>query len=126
MRVFTVKAFGRFQRREGISDAALCKAVQDAEGGLVDANLGGGLIKLRVARKGQGKRGIFRILLAFRIRDRAVFLYGFAKSDRDNIDVDELKEFRWRAVELLGEGFEGIEAMIADNRLREVSCDDET
>ena len=104
MRVFTVKAFGRFQRREGISDAALCKAVQDAEGGLVDANLGGGLIKLRVARKGQGKRGSFRILLAFRIRDRAVFLYGFAKSDRDNIDVDELKEFRWRAVELLGEG----------------------
>ena len=57
MRVYKLKAFARFQRRERITDRALVKAVQSAEQGLVGANLGGGLIKQRVARPGQGKSG---------------------------------------------------------------------
>jgi hypothetical protein len=124
MRVFTVKPFGRFQRQERISDATLCQAVNDAERGQIDAELGNGLIKLRIARKGQGKRGGYRVLLAFRVEDRAVFLYGFAKNDRDNIDDDELVLFRKRAMELLGD-IAHLEMMLADDRLREVPCDDE-
>jgi hypothetical protein len=56
----------------------------------VNADLGGGLIKLRVARQGQGKRGGYRLLIAFRSKLRAVFQFGFAKSDLDNIDDDQL------------------------------------
>jgi hypothetical protein len=58
--------------------------------GLVDADLGGGVIKQRIARPGQGRSGGFRVLLAYRAEERTVFLYGFAKSERDNVDDDEL------------------------------------
>jgi hypothetical protein len=84
VRIFKLKGFARFQRRERIADAALVKALADIAAGLVDADLGGGLIKQRVARPGQGKSGGYRTLLAYRRGERAVFLYGFAKSGRAN------------------------------------------
>lgn len=125
MRVFKLKAFARFQRRERLSDRALCDAVQNARTGLIDADLGGGLIKQRVARPGQGKSGGYRTMIAFRSSDRAVFLFGFAKSDRGNVDPDEL--VRWRNI---GRGFLGlddvaIEARIADDELTEVYFDEQ-
>lgn len=122
MRVFTTKAFARFQRRERIADRALCRAVGSAEHGIIDADLGHGLIKLRIARPGKGKSGGYRVLLAYRVGSLAVFLYGFAKSDRDNIDDDELELFRERAGQLLSD-LDGIEVMIADDKMREVYCD---
>jgi hypothetical protein len=79
VRLFKLKAFARFQRQEGIADKTLSKAIGSAEGGLVDADLGGGLIKQRVARPGQGKRGGFRTIVAYRRGSRAVFLFGFAQ-----------------------------------------------
>ena len=94
MQVLRLKAFGRFQRRERIADDALAKAVRDAEGGLVDADLHGGLIKQRVARPGQGKSGGYRTIIAYRRGDRAVFLYGFAKNEKANLDDDELACWR--------------------------------
>lgn len=93
MRVFKTKALARFTKREAISDASLLAAIENAERGLIDADLGGGIIKQRVARPGQGKRGGFRMLIGFR-SDRAVFLFGFAKNERDNIDDDQLKTLR--------------------------------
>lgn len=94
MQIFKTKLFTRFARQEGISDARLNEAIERAACGLVDADLGGGVIKQRVARKGQGRSGGYRILMAFRLHNRAVFLYGFAKSERDNIDADELALLR--------------------------------
>jgi hypothetical protein len=90
LRVFKTKSFVRFARRERISDKGLAEAVRRAERGLVDASLGGGLIKQRVARPGQGRSGGYRVVLAWRVKARTVFLFGFAKSERDNIDDDEL------------------------------------
>lgn len=75
----------RFARRERIRDSSLCEAIRRAERGLIDADLGGGIIKQRVARPGQGRSGGYRTVLAYRSGDRAVFLYGFAKSERENI-----------------------------------------
>jgi hypothetical protein len=66
VRVFKNKAFVRFARKAEIGDAALCEAIRDAERGLIAANLGGGVIKQRVARPGQGKSGGFRTLIVFR------------------------------------------------------------
>ena len=94
MRVFKIKSFMRFARRERIRDADLLEAIDRAGRGLVDADLGGGLIKQRVARPGQGRSGGFRTVIAYQARNRAVFLYGFAKSERDNIHDDELDALR--------------------------------
>lgn len=125
MRIYVAKAFRRFQRRAGITDATLCRAVRDADNGLVDADLGGGLIKLRVARKGKGKSGGYRVLLAYRAGRTAVFIYGFAKSDRDNIDDDELDVFRQRARALLAADDSTIKAMLAEDKLRRVDRDED-
>ena len=96
MQVFKTRWFARFARDEDISDKCLREAIERAEQGLIDADLGGGLIKQRVARKGQGRSGGYRVIVAYRIRNRAVFLYGFAKSDQENIERNEL--ISWRQV----------------------------
>lgn len=61
--------------------------------GLVDADLGGRIIKQRVARTGEGKRGGFRLLVGFGSH-RSIFLFGFAKNERENIEDAELKTLR--------------------------------
>ena len=96
MRVLKTKGFARFARSERISDASLSEAVRRAEHGLVDADLGGGVIKQRVARPGQGRSGGYRVLIAYRTKARAVFLFlfGFAKSAQANIEDDELATLR--------------------------------
>jgi hypothetical protein len=120
VRVYKLKGFARFQRGARIADEALVEAVRNADSGLVDADLGGGLIKQRVARKGQGKSGGYRTLIAFRRGDRAIFLYGFAKSDRENIDDGELKVWRRIGQLYLGLDAEGIKAAIVSKELVEV------
>ena len=82
MRIYCTKWVARFIRRERIVDRSLQMALERATAGLIDADLGGGLVKLWVARDGQGRSGGYRMLLAFRAGDRAVFLYGFMASPR--------------------------------------------
>jgi putative transcriptional regulator len=84
----------RFVRREGLDHASLLEAIARAERGLVDADLGKGLIKQRVARAGKGRSGGYRTILAYRRGTRSIFLYGFAKSERANIGPDELQTAR--------------------------------
>jgi hypothetical protein len=93
VRVFKTRTLAKFARQNGISDASLAAAVERATRGLIDADLGGHIIKQRVARPGQGKRGGFRMLIGIR-SDRAIFLFGFAKNERENIDNDQLKTLR--------------------------------
>ncbi len=94
MRVFKTKWITRFARREKIADETLVAAIGRAEAGLIDADLGGGVIKPRVARQGQGKSGGFRTLIAYRTRRIAVFIYGFGKNERENIEAGELEALR--------------------------------
>lgn len=98
MRIFKNAWFERFACKQNISDKALALA----ERGLIDADLGGGVIKQRVARPGQGKSCGFRIVILYRTAERAFFVYGFAKSDRDNIDEDDAVRFRKAAGYVLG------------------------
>jgi hypothetical protein len=90
VRTFKTKAFTRFADRAGIPDGALRRVVRDAERGLIAVDLGGGVIKQRIARPGQGKSGGFRALIVFSAGARAIFVHGFAKNDKDNIERDEL------------------------------------
>jgi hypothetical protein len=85
-----MKSFARFARREGISNETLSNAIREIEKGLNDGDLGGGLIKKRVARTGKGKRGGYRTIIAYGAGIRSVFLYGFPKNAKDNLDDLEL------------------------------------
>lgn len=82
LRIFKTKPFSRFATRERITDAMLYEAVERAEKGIVDADLGGNIIKQRVARQGQGRSKGYRVLIAVRIKKRYVFMHGFAKMKR--------------------------------------------
>ena len=94
VRIFKTKAFARLARQHDVADGSLIRAVDDAARGLVEADLGGGIIKQRVARPGAGKSGGFRVILAFHSETRSVFMYLFAKNDQDNIDDNQLISFR--------------------------------
>ncbi len=102
MRVFKSSRFHRFARKEKISDAMLCEAIERAERGLIDADLGAGLIKQRVARPGAGRSGGYRTLIFFRAETRAVFAFGFAKSDLANLEDDEEAAFKKATKLVLG------------------------
>jgi hypothetical protein len=91
MSIFKTRSFARWVKREGLTDRDLGNAVVEMQKGLIDARLGGGLIKKRVARSGHGKRGGYRVILASNLGDRWVFMFGFAKNERDNVDDDELR-----------------------------------
>ena len=123
MRLFKTKWFMRYARQERLEDHSLCDAIERAERGLVDADLGGGIIKQRVARTGQGRSGGYRLLIAYRSGKRAVFLYGFAKSERDNIDADELETLKEIGAAWLEAKKELLDNAIKEGILMEVSYD---
>lgn len=125
MRIFKTKPFARFAGKEGIDDAALREAVHRAGKGMIDADLGGGVIKQRIARRGQGRSGGFRSIVLFRVAHRAVFAYGFAKSARSDIRPDELEAFRRLAQEMLTLDEDGIRAALANATIMEVTDDDQ-
>jgi hypothetical protein len=102
VRVYKSRWFQRFARKEGITDAVLLEAVTRAEGGRIDADLGGEVIKQRIARPGRGKSKGYRTIILFRRGARAFFVYGFAKSQRANIDDREREQFKEAARYVLG------------------------
>jgi hypothetical protein len=124
VRIFKNKAFSRFARKSGIDDSSLCKAIRDTERGLLDANLGGGVIKQRVARSGGGKSGGFRTLILFRMGMLAFFVHGFAKNEQDNIDDDDLVALRKLATTMLAYNDAALGSALENKTLIEVICDE--
>ncbi len=120
MRVFKTKSFVRFAVDQGIADAELWEAISRAEKGLIDADLGGGVIKQRVARDGQGRSRGFRTIILFRRTDKAFFTYGFAKSDRADISRNELKAFRKLAEILLSLEDDALTAAVKNGTITEI------
>ncbi|MDR2839331.1 MAG: type II toxin-antitoxin system RelE/ParE family toxin [Azonexus sp.] len=123
MQIFKVKGVARFTRRQRIADESLREAIERAGRGAIDADLGGGLIKQRVARPGQGRSGGFRMIVAYRAAGRAVFLYGFAKNERHNIDDDELEDLRAIGANWLAASAGIIRQALADGDLQEIEYD---
>ena len=120
MRVFQTKWFARWAANEGLLEQALLNAVSEIEQGLIDANLGGYVVKKRIGMGGRGKRGGARTILAFRVKDKAIFLYGFAKNQRDNIDDRELQALKKMAAHLLEYDCKALETSIRARELVEV------
>lgn len=126
MRIFKTKWFARFARHEQILDVGLREAIERAERGLIDADLGGGLIKQRLARQGKGRSGGYRTIIAYQAKKRAVFLFGFAKNDLDNIDSRELESLRTFGNRWLIADEARIALGIRENEIQEVTDGKET
>ena len=124
VRVFKNKSFARFARKARITDAVLCAAIADASRGSVDADLGGGVVKQRIARQGGGKSGGFRTIILFRVRERAFFVHGFAKNEQGNIRDDELAAFKLLAAEMMAYDDDALARAIENGTLTEVMCND--
>lgn len=90
MRIFKTKAFDKFAQKNHITDAELFEAVMRAEQGLIDADLGGNIIKQRIAREGQGRSGGFRSFIVYRLNENSYFVAAISKNARDNISAQEL------------------------------------
>ncbi len=119
-RVMKTRHFCRWMRKTELSDAVLCQAVAEMEAGLVDADLGGGVVKKRVALPGRGKSGSVRTLLATNKADRWFFVFGFEKNERENITGHELEGLQKLASSLLHLTREALESRLADGSLTEI------
>ena len=94
MRIFKNTWFNRFAEKEGIADEELRNMVSQLEADQADANLGGGVYKIRIARPGEGKSGGYRAIVFFRSGERTFYQYAFPKSSRNNIDQGELRFYK--------------------------------
>jgi hypothetical protein len=120
VRIFKNTWFTRFARREGIADDELREAVNQIEADQFDADLGGGVYKQRISREGEGKSGGYRVIVLFKSGDRSFFVYGFAKSDRGNIDQKEMKNFKEYAKDYLGLSVKTLDEAVKKGKFIEV------
>ena len=122
MNIYLSKDFTRLARRDGLTDIHICQAVREMNEGLIDADLGAGLFKKRIAKPGQGKRGGWRRLLAFQMGNKAFFLYLFPKNRRESIDAAELKALKRLSRYYLTLKSGEIRTASQCGELREVTC----
>ncbi|MDR0552148.1 MAG: type II toxin-antitoxin system RelE/ParE family toxin [Spirochaetaceae bacterium] len=120
MRVFKNKWFVRFAEKAGITDDDLRKAALEIEAGTVDANYGGDVYKKRIARKGGGKRSGYRSIVFFRRGEKMFFVYGFAKSSRDNISEKEERQLKKESRKYLGYSDEALTTLKKAGQITEI------
>lgn len=119
--IYLTKTFQAFAGHERIRDATVIKAAREIQNQLYDANLGSCVYKKRVARAGGGKRGGYRVLIAFRDEDRFFFMRGFAKNEMDNIASDELVGLKRLAALYLDYSPFRLYQLVNDKRLRRLT-----
>jgi hypothetical protein len=119
-RVFKTRPFYRWMRKTERTDAVLCQAVQEMVLGLIDADLGGGVVKKRVGLAGRGKRSGARTLVATKLGHRWFFLFGFEKNERANITTEEKEALQALAQDLLACADHELDIQLADGSLQEI------
>ena len=122
MNVYKTRWFDRWARKEGLASSALCEAVREMDAGLFEADLGGGLLKKRIARPGEGKRGGFRTLVATNKGNQWIFVFGFPKNERSNIDKDESEALKKLATHLLSLTTQALDTAQRAGELIKVEC----
>ena len=120
MRIFKLKLFNKWAKKESLTENLLKQAIQEMEQGLIDADLGGQVYKKRVGIQGRGKRGGVRTIIAFKIEEKAFFMYGFAKNQRDNIETNQLKALKILANKLLNYNDNDLETALKTGEIIEV------
>lgn len=122
MAIYMTRWFYLWARKQDISVGSLCKAVREMESGLYEADLGGGLLKKRIARRGQGKSGGFRTLVATNKGSKWFFVFGFPKNVRSNVARDEEEALKKLAATLLSLAASGLISAQRAGELKEVNC----
>lgn len=120
MNIWKTKVFKKWQKKTSILNTDLLSAITEISKGLVDADLGNGLIKKRVARKGSGKKSGYRTLIATNKQEKWFFIYGFSKNERENINQQELNSLQELAKTLIGMTIQDIEKAMINNELEEM------
>ena len=95
------KWFNKWAKKNALPDHALLETLEAVTNNLNAVNLGNGLYKVRTPTAGQGKSGGFRTLLVYKNMDRAIFVYGFAKSDQGSLGAKDLEYLKKLAKDLL-------------------------
>ena len=113
-------------RKTELTDSALCVAVAEMATGLIEANLGGGVFKKRVALPGRGKSGSARTLVATNKGSRWFFVFGFEKNERANISPKELEAVQRLASDLLRLGPSELDAHVSSEAVKEICHDHQT
>jgi len=121
VRLFKNTWFNRFAKKEGITDAELREAANRLEAGQADADLGGGVYKVRIARSGEGKAGSYRVIVFFKSEERTFYHYGFAKSALGNISQRELKIMKKQAKKHFAQSDEQIKMQLMNGTLLEIT-----
>ena len=121
MRIFKTRLFAKWAQKEKLSDSLLRLAIQEMEAGLVDADLGGHLYKKRIALKGQGKRGGVRSIIAYRALDKAFFIFGYSKNEKENMTAEEKKVAKALANEVMAYSTEQLNKLVTYGKLIEVN-----
>jgi len=124
VRIFKTRWFARFARKARISDTMLTDAIREVEKGLIDGKLGRGLIKKRVARTGEGKRGGYRTIIVYRAGSRSVFVYGFPKSAQADLSPLERDVYQKLAHLYLGFSDADMAQALKEEEVAEVKNDD--
>ena len=122
-RILKTRTFNRWLRKTLLTDAALLKAIDEMEQGLVDADLGGNIYKKRVALPGRGKSGSTRTLIATNRQNRWFFMFGFEKNDKENITQAELAYLQEVSQIFLGYSSDELQLAIAKGEFLEVYYD---
>ncbi len=122
-RAFKTKHFAKFASNVGLTDAVLCDAVREMQQGLIDADLGAGVVKKRVALPGKGKSGGSRTIVAHRKKSHWFFVYGFEKNDRANITDREKSALQKMAADLFAYSDADLDALVTGKNLLEI-CND--
>ncbi len=120
------RQFSRWLRKTELTDSALCLAVTEMSNGLIDADMGGGVLKKRVAMPGRGKSGSARTLLATNRASRWFFVFGFEKNERANVTGKEIEALQQLAADLLRLSHSQLDAHVGSDALKEICHDDQS
>ncbi|MEN8216230.1 MAG: type II toxin-antitoxin system RelE/ParE family toxin [Pseudomonadota bacterium] len=124
MQIFKNRWFNKWAKKEKLADSTLRAAVAEMEDGLIDADLGGHVVKKRIPLPGRGKRGGARSIIAYRIEEKAFFIYGFAKNKQANLSATELEALQILAADLLGYDSATLKKLVEQKKLIEVNNDE--
>ena len=122
--VFVTKTFARWMRKSQVTDLDILGATEEMVQGLIDANLGGHLVKKRVALRGRGKSAGARTIVATKFEQRWIFLFGFEKNERSNMDANELKVLQELAASLLDLDPQAIASAVSAGQLFQLQGDE--
>ncbi len=120
MKVLMTKEFYKWAKKRNIPGESLLAAAREIEEGCFETQLGNNLLKKRIAFTGQGKRGSGRSIVCFKQDDRTIFMFGFAKNEKDTLSPKELKAFKLLAKEMVNIPLSGINSLVKEGVFVEV------